>query len=200
MNLKRLMSVLLVAITFLTFFFFYYIPGILSGPEEKHTNKSLYKNFIEHERGFEDLIVFFKTNVPELKKRLLSFGFDKRGRITLELRPEVITTSSFKEGGKALSLDSPELDSVLSEINWTRETVIGLKNRLSSINCDFIRTTNFYGRPTLIFPKNQRLITYAYYVFDEPLADSLIKVHGRPLTDSEFGRKIIINHSSGNPF
>ncbi|HYH13616.1 MAG TPA: hypothetical protein VD794_00255, partial [Flavisolibacter sp.] len=139
---------------------------------------------------------FFRVKANNLKGRTVSFGLSKEGGINLIIRHTVIKPSNKMVGGYDLEVGSQQLDSALAVLHWTNETVIDLKNKLARTNCDWIRTTEIYGKPVELFPRQSGWGSYAYRVFERPLPDSLLEVHGLPLSESDFGKTVFLDYSS----
>jgi len=166
------------------------------GFDKKYTREELTKNFVEHESAFYDLVTTFKSEVSGNGDTLVSLGFNKKNKVNLTLTPQVIDTNIKAIGGRNLEFDSPALDSALQVLAWTKNTLELLRDKMSKTNCNWIRTTGIYGNPIEVYPSQKGWGTFSYLIFDSPISDSLLQVHGKTISNSRFGSSVVLSYSS----
>lgn len=168
--------------------------GVLD--EQDNMREELTLNFNQHENDFSDLVEFFKKNALNDTSYTVTFGLGKNGKVSLDVFPVVIDPANKIVGGEDLELDSYELGVALKKLKWTNETVVALRNKLSKTNCDWIRTTQSASKAIELDQNQTGLGKFSYYIHDRPIVDSLILLYGKPLSNSEFGRKVILDYKS----
>jgi hypothetical protein len=189
--------IIIVLISILIIAYYFYRKAVFTGElDKKYTREQLVQNFVEHENDFSDLVILFKNKVPKNKEYTLSFGISKDGKISLIVKPVVIDPANKTIGGENLELGSDQLDTTLSNLGWTKDIVKNLANKLSKTNCNWIRTTEIYGNPIEIYPNQKGWGSFSYRVFEPPLSDSLLQIHGKPVSYSDFGKRTFIDYSS----
>jgi hypothetical protein len=171
------------------------INGIFIGCFPRNVSKAdAERNFIKNEQEFSSLVYYFESILPDSGKYNVKFGIGKKkDQIDLVVFP---LNSDPIIGGDGLELNSPQLDSTLALLQWDKETLTTLKTMLSKTNCQWIRTTDFYGQPIEIYFRSSGMGSYSYYVFQKPINDSLIQTHGKPIGDSSFGLRVVLKYSS----
>ncbi|MBN9383772.1 MAG: hypothetical protein J0H74_23650 [Chitinophagaceae bacterium] len=189
--------VILVLIVVLCIIYYFYRGSYFTGKlDKKYTREQLVKNFNEHENDFTELVMLFNTYVYKKKEYNVSFGLGNGGRISLVLKPTVIDPASKIIGGEDLELGSAKLDTALLSLGWTKDTAKKIAEKLDRIKCDWIRTTEIYANPIEIYPNQKGWGSFTYRVFEYPLSDSLIQIHGRPISNSDLGKRTFIDYSS----
>ena len=190
-------SVLILFVVAAVLFLALYFLGLneFTGKYNGTQRNELADNFIRNEKEFLDLVSFFDFEVANKEQRI-AFGISDGDIISLIVTPTVINSESKILGGENLKFDSPEMDSVLVALNWTNETVRILRNKLAKTKCNWIRTTNIQTHPIEMFSNQTGWGSYSYLIFKTSLSDSLIQIHGKPISDSEFGRKVALVYSS----
>lgn len=186
-----------IGLVIVAFAFYCYRHLLFAGTfDKKYTREKLTENFVRNESKFDELVTFFNAKIINVKEQTVSFGLSKANKVSLIISPNVIDPANKTIGGNDLELGSPKLDSALVLLQWTNETVGALKDKLAKTNCDWIRTTEIYGKPVELYPNQKGWSSFAYRVFDMPLPDSLVQIHGRPISNSEFGRRVVLDYSS----
>ena len=173
------------------------VPLVFSGVfDKKYSREELTRNFVEHEKEFSDLVSAFDAKVPKNDDYTVSFGLSSGDKVSLDLYPTVIDPANKIIGGDDLKPGSAQLDSALTKLGWTRETVNLLRDKLSRTNCDWVRTTGISHRRIEMYPNQSGWGSFTYSIYNMPIVDSLVQVYGKPLSNSAFGRKVVLNYSS----
>ena len=197
LNMNKVAFISLIVVCALALGFYCYGKLFFTGIfGKKYTRKELNKNFIQHEKDFSDLVILFNSRNSEGKEHIVSFGLGKGNKIKLRINPSVIDPKNAIIGGDNLEIGSPKLDSALTMLGWTNETIKLLRDKLFKTNCDWIRSTQIYGDPIEMYPDQGGWSSYVYRIFSMPLSDSLIQIHGKPISNSEFGKRTVLEYSS----
>jgi hypothetical protein len=190
---KLLLPIIIVVILFIIGYTYFGFSGTF---DKKYSREWLVKNFVQNERSFEELANQFDSLVSRSKQSDLTFGLSGRNRINLTVYPAVVDPANKIMGGKDLEFGSPELDTLLAKLGWTIESVKMLRKRLSETNCDWIRVIGNRENSISIYPNQTGWGKYSYVVLKEPVPDSSQGTYGRPLTDSGFGKRVVLNYVS----
>lgn len=190
-------TALIVIVLFFFGIYFYQRLSFSGVLDKKYTRKELTQNFTKHEAEFEDLVKYFRSNIPGDKELSVSFGLSSGNKVNLHLETPYGEPYHKVIGGNDLEFGSTSLDSALTELGWTNETTKILKEKLAKTKCDWIRTTEIYGgRPIEIYPDQSGWGSFSYLIFNSALSDSLIKIHGTTISKTEFGRKVVLDYNS----
>jgi hypothetical protein len=164
--------------------------------DKKYSQEWLADNFVQNEDAFSNLVNFFETNLRKSNQADVSFGVSRADKVSLIIYPAVVAPANKIIGGADLKLDSPELQSALSRLGWTSETVKQLKNELSRTRCDWIKVIEGQGNSVEIYPDQSGWGSYSYVIYREPVTDSMIHTYGKPLSNSGFGKRVVLNYTA----
>jgi hypothetical protein len=193
----KITRIFLVSAAVLTICLFCFIQLSFSGAfDKKYTREELTENFIQNEKAFAEAGNLFVSKLPKLNDQKVLFGLSKGDKVSLLIIPTIVDSKTHITGGYDLELNSIQLDSALTTLGWTVETVTLLKEKLSKTNCDWISTTESLYHPIEIYPYQNGWGSFSYLIFDKPISDSLVRVFGRPISNSAFGRKVELNYTS----
>ncbi|HEY1200421.1 MAG TPA: hypothetical protein VGE79_05550 [Niastella sp.] len=164
--------------------------------DNKYNSDALTKEFIAHEKEFSDLATFFITNLPKNKKQTVYFGLGSGNRVNLNIYPSVFNPATKVIGGPDLKIGSPELDSALAALGWTDYTAKMLRHKLSKTNCDWITVVEQPRTVIKVYPNPEGLESFAYYILDRPVNDTLAKIYdGWRISNSGFGKRVILKYT-----
>lgn len=159
----------------------------------KITHDNLVSNFVENETAFEDVITYFKQQVTATEEEDITFEKGKDDSVTIIIASWPQSRNAFDQ-----PIGSPHLDSVLSVLGWTNETIKTLSEKISKTRCTCIRRSQLYeGYATEIWPIQLDLASYTYYIPDSLSVDSEQKVHGPALSNTDFGKRAFLDYSDG---
>ncbi|HET7732250.1 MAG TPA: hypothetical protein VFK73_00330 [Paludibacter sp.] len=128
------------------------------------------RNFESHKKEFNELIVFYKEIVPKDKIIEIEFYDNtnlQRFQIT-DIDTIWVKKDSFYLSSSPLyfeweiKIDNIP-DSILSEINWTRQTFDMLKTKLDNANCISINNEN----PIIIDYKRDFFGEFTYHIYSD---------------------------------
>jgi len=193
----KIIRIFLVSAVVITICLFCFVQLSLSDVfDKKYTRVELTENFIQNEKAFVEVENLFVSKLPMLTDQKISFGLSKGNKFSLIIIPTIIDSKSHIIGGYDLEVNSIQLDSALTTLGWTVETVTLLKKKLSKTNCDWIRTSEIRFHPIQIYPNQNGWGSFDYLIFDKPISDSLVQIYGRPISNSTFGRRVELNYTS----
>ena len=181
---------LLVFSTLLVYFFALYDWG--KGIDSTETREQLTDNFLTHEKEFLDLTSYFSAQTKEIEQRV-SFSVEKNQKISLLLSPLICNSSNKAIGAAKVRIESTELDSALKVLNWDRSVLYELRKKLISTNCDVIRTTDIRAHPLEMYCWKSDWFSFSFLVFPEELTSEQKKLYGKPMRETDFGRRVILN-------
>ncbi|MDR0561042.1 MAG: hypothetical protein LBG92_12845, partial [Prevotellaceae bacterium] len=159
--MKRILKISIICfgilgVLIICFYIFNYM--LFSGVfDKKYSREELENNFVKYESDFQELVVYFQSVIPSsyLENYQISFGLGKNDKyISIMLYPLIVNSSTNSIGGTDLQKDSLEFNNILKTLRWNKETVNTLEKKLSVVNCDIIRTVDYYGGCKFeIYPK-----------------------------------------------
>jgi hypothetical protein len=197
LGMNKSMIIFFIVVGVGALFFYSYKNLFFTGSfDKKYTREELTQNFVKHENDFYNLATFFNEKVSKNKELKVSFGLGKGNKVNLILSPLTINLNNKIIGGENIEFDSPTLDSALAVLGWTNETLKHLREKLSKTNCDWIRTTEINSNPVEVYPNQKGWSSFSYQIFDVPISDSLKQIHGKPISNIEFGSKVVLKNTS----
>ncbi len=196
MNIVGKLLILFLFIVVLAACLYFYAVLSFSRPfDHKYCDEEPKKEFIAREKEFADLAAFFTANLPKNKKQTVYFGLGRGNRVNLNIYPAVFDTANKAVGGPDLKIGSPELDSALLALGWTDYTVKMLRHKLTKTNCDWITAAEQPSFVIKVYPNPNGGESFAYYVFDRPVNDTLARLYeGRRISNEGFGKKVILHY------
>jgi hypothetical protein len=153
------------------------------------------ENFISHEKEFQKLYGYFKSLLPKDQNQSVWFGLGASNHYYLRVQFENGTPDL---GGDGISIDSPEMTSILNHLGWNVRHLDILAKMLSDVNSQSIRVQHGYKTRIIINYDRGRNISVDYSIYDEIIDDSLLKeLNHERASNSEFGKRVMIFASSG---
>ncbi len=167
------------------------------GCQEKRDSAQLKKNVINNEKAFQLLVDGFTASLPD-SNYIVTFGIRNDSNIDLIYYKNEgnIAGKSNHLGGKNLSLHSTELDNAIRDLGWNYETVDKLALGLKAIQCNYIRNTDWFGKPINIYDTPEGMVNLDYNVYPTGNLDTVKAVHGEPIGQTDFLKRVYIMTSS----
>jgi len=156
-----------------------------------YSKKDLIKNYNKRKAELISLKTYFESITPKNKDVQIEFADDDKLAIlaveTLDPTGNPIPPS-FRQWD--LPVNSQTVNSVLTSLNWSQQTLRTLKEKLDDANCIFIAT----GEPCKIGFKRSGFGMYFYDIFSKPMTyptklrynDSCIHIYYNPTTALEY--------------
>jgi hypothetical protein len=139
--------------------------------ETSFTKKDLIENLKKRETQIVELKMYFKSIVPKNRMVEIEFSSDSRlgrfGVSPIDTLTGNVIYPIFLEWD--LRTSSKEVDSVITPMNWTQQTLKTLKEKLDNAKCIAIRS----GEPCRIGFQRSGMGMYFYDLFEQPIPDSL---------------------------
>lgn len=181
---------LLVFSTLLVYFFALYDWG--KGIDSTETREQLTDNFLTHEKEFLDLTSYFSDLTKGIQQRV-SFSVEENQKISLFISPIIYNSSNKAIGAENVRIESTELDSALKILHWDKNVLYELRKKLTSTNCDVIRTTEIKSHPLEMYCWKSDWFSFSFLVFPEELTSEQKKLYGKPMSETEFGHRVILS-------
>lgn len=186
--LKRILQIVGVGIltyvgyfiyTILTFSFYY--------DAKFYATQDLIDNYNQKTTQIADLKNYINKIVPANKTVDIEFDGNKKFFIF-----HLQDNGSF-DSNWDLKLNSKKTDTLLAKLNWTKETVRILKEKLDAANCISIKN----GKQCNIGFKRSGLGKYYYNLFDNPIPDSLKNKYNDSCTYILYTDKVVLEYGGG---
>lgn len=161
--------------------------------DKKYTREDLEQYFIQHEAEFEDLVNYFDLITSKNPNKEIDFYIKKTNQIGLLIKGNIYPQQFISIEGD-ITAKNLRFDSVLNALDWKKEILVNLKNKLAKTNCTTIRK-KFNGK---IFaqPYQYGWGSFHYLFHPESITDSLSNIYGRSLSKSKFGKRVTLQYSS----
>lgn len=104
-----------------------------------------------------------------------------------------VTKDSFRDHNWNLKINSPKVDSLLAELNWTTKDLKTLKSKLDKANCISIASSN----PVHIGWQRSGFGMFSYVVFNEDLIDEQIKDYSDSCFYIYYKDNIVLEYGGG---
>ncbi len=167
------------------------------GCKEKRDNAQLKKDAIDNERSFQLLVDGFTASLPD-SNYIVTFGIRNGSNIDLTYYKNEGNIADKKNHfeGQNLDLHSIELDKAIRDLGWTYETVEKLTQGLKAIQCDYIRNTDWFGKPINIYNTPEGMVNSDYNVYPTEMLDTVKAAHGEPIGQTDFLKRVYVMTSS----
>ena len=167
------------------------------GCKEKKDVALLRKVAFENEVSFKHLVDDFTSSLPD-SIYLITFGVGNSSSVNLTYYRNQGDIADRKNyfGGNDLDLHSTELDNALKDLGWTYETITNLTRGLNAIQSDYIRNTDWFGKPINVYNSPEGFINSDYNIYPVEMLDTVKAVHGAGIEKSDFLRRVYIMTSS----
>ena len=92
-----------------------------------------------------------------------------------------------------LKLNSTKTDTLLTKLNWTRQILKTLKEKLDAANCISVKS----GEPCNIGFQRSGMGKYYYNIFDNPISDTLKKKYNDSCRYLLYTDKVVLEYGGG---
>ena len=189
--MNKLIKVLLILFGILLtiilgFFIFLHIAfdGIFTGPS--YDKQDLIKNFEKKKNEIIEVKKFIDFKTP--RDTYISIEFENG-----ELGIFHVKKNENFESNWNLEIDSKKTDSLLTVINWTKNDLKNLKEKLDKANCISVSS----GNPTTIGWQRSGMGKFSYSIFNQKPTDSIISQYNDGCLYIYYKDNIFLNYSGG---
>jgi hypothetical protein len=185
--LKVLLIIFGIFLTFIVGFFVFLhftFDGIFTGPS--YDKQDLIDNYEKRKTEIIEVKEYINSKIPS--DTYFSVEFENG-----ELGIFHVKKNGIYESNWNLDIDSKKTDSLLTVINWTKNDLKILKNKLEKANC--ISASS--GNPTTIGWQRSGMGKFSYSIFHQKLTDSLIKQYNDGCMDIYYKDNVVLNYGGG---
>lgn len=186
--LKRILQIAGVALLLYVGYFIYSILTFSFYDDGKfYSKQDLIDNYNLKSKQINELKNYIHQIVPANKVVDIEFDGNKRFFIF-----HLVDNGSC-DSNWDLKLHSKKTDTLLTKLNWTKETLKTLKQKLDAANCISIKN----GQPCNIGFQRSGMGKYYYNIFDNPIPDSLKSKYNDSCTYVLYTDKVILEYGGG---
>jgi hypothetical protein len=149
--------------------------------------QDLINNYNQKTNQISDLKKYINDIVPEGKSVEIEFDGNKRFFIFH------LADGGNYDNNWDLKLNSTKVDTLLTKLNWTKETLKILKEKLDASNCISVKS----GEPCNIGFQRFGMGIYYYNLFDKPIPDSLKDKYNDSCTYILYTDKVVLEYGGG---
>jgi hypothetical protein len=154
---------------------------------EYYSTQDLIKNYNQKSNQIADLKDYINQIVPINKSVDIEFDGNKRLSIF-----HLVDNGNY-DSNWDLKLNSAKVDTLLVKLNWTKETLRTLKEKLDAANCISVKS----GDPCNIGFQRSGMGKYYYDIFDNPIPDSLKSKYNDSCTYILYSDKVVLEYGGG---
>jgi len=181
-----LVSVLVGLLLFVVYVFYEF--STFSLDSGKHYSKEdLISNYKSKSKELLDLKEFIDKNVPTHKS--VDIEFDGNRKLFFF---HVVDNGNY-DSNWDLKLNSKKVDTLLQKLNWTRQTLTSIKEKLDAANCISVKS----GEPCNIGFQRSGMGKYYYNLFTTPLPDKMISKYNDSCTYIMYSQKVVLEYGGG---
>jgi hypothetical protein len=159
--------------------------GIFTGPS--YDKKDLIENYEARTDEILELKNYYISILPEGASVTIEFDNDQ------ELGIFHVKADSIYQSNWNLKIKSPQVDSLLTELNWTTKELKILKEKLDNANCISISGKN----PVTIGWQRSGMGKFSYNIFDSDLEKGKIEAYNDGCTYIFYKDNIVLEYGGG---
>ncbi|MDD3772624.1 MAG: hypothetical protein PHC38_08220 [Weeksellaceae bacterium] len=169
------------------FFLFLHIAfgRIFTGPS--YDKKDLIENYEQRKEEILDVKFFYKSILPEGSYIDIEFKNDNELGI-FHVRIDSVFQSNWN-----LKIESPKVDSLLTELKWSTKDLKILKEKLDKANCISIAGKE----PTVIGWQRSGMGMFSYVIFDQNLNKDKIEDYNDGCRNIFYKENIVLQYGGG---
>jgi len=152
-----------------------------------YSKQDLIDNYNQKSHQITDLKTYINKIVPANKSVDIEFDGNKRLFIF-----HVIDSGTY-DSNWDLKVSSKEVDTLLSKLGWTHQTLTTLKEKLDAANCISVKN----GEPCNIGFQRSGMGKYYYNIFDKAISDSLKSKYNDSCTYILYSDKVVLEYGGG---
>ncbi|MEP6262811.1 MAG: hypothetical protein ABJ092_14640 [Gillisia sp.] len=159
--------------------------GIFTGPS--YDKKDLIENYEERTEEILDAKDYFKSILPEGARVTIEFDNDK------ELGIFHVKIDSISQNNWNLKINSSKVDSLLTELRWTTETLNTLKYKLDKAKCISIAGKD----PVVVGWQRSGMGKFSYVIFDQNLNQDKMESYNDGCTYIFYKDNLVLEYGGG---
>lgn len=159
--------------------------GIFSGPS--YDKKDLIENYERRKTEILDVKKYYKSILPEGSYVDIEFENDNELGI-FHVRIDSVFQSNWN-----LKIESPKVDSLLTELKWSTKELKIIKEKLDKANCISIAGKE----PTVIGWQRSGMGMFSYVIFDQNLNKDKIEDYNDGCTNIFYKENIVLQYGGG---
>lgn len=154
----------------------------------KHYSKEeLIDNYKSKTKEILDLKEFINQNVPTNKS--VDIEFDGNRKLFFF---HVVENGNYDSNWN-LKVNSKKVDTLLTKLNWTRQTLTTVKEKLDAANCISVKS----GEPCNIGFQRTGMGKYYYNLFTTPITKKMIAKYNDSCTYIYYNKKVVLEYGGG---
>ena len=196
--IKKILITLSIVIGIIVVAFIGYLLIIIAafgGFDKDYSVSDLKENFEKNKTEIHELKRYFNEIVPKNRFVDIEFKDDMTlGRFGISaLDSTAGNPNAVKFLEWNLKTNTTKMDSLITSIGWTRETLKTLKEKLGKANCIQISS----GDPSKIGFKRSGMGIYSFNIFTQPIPDHLIEQYNDSCTYIFVNKKLVLEYGGG---
>ncbi|ANH83091.1 hypothetical protein A8C56_20780 [Niabella ginsenosidivorans] len=166
----------------------FYVFSTFRFDDGKHySTQDLIDNYNQKSNQITDLKTYVNKIIPTSKSVDIEFEGNKKLFIF-----HLKDTNNY-DSNWDLNLNSAKTDTLLKKLNWTKETLKVLKEKLDAANCISVKS----GEPCNIGFQRSGMGKFYYNIFDNPIPDSLKNKYNDSCTYILYTDKVVLEYGGG---
>jgi hypothetical protein len=178
---------LAVMVCFIGYLFMIASMGDLFLEDEKYSTEDLVENYRQNKAQIEEVKRYVMSIVPPNKS--VEIEFDGRKKFFYF---HVIDNGIY-DSNWDVRLGSSKVDSLLTKLNWSKQTLTIIKEKLDAAHCISFGS----GEPFQIGFQRSGMRLYSYNLFDNPVPDSMMHIYSDSCHYILYNPKVVLEHGGG---
>lgn len=161
--------------------------AFMGATDTYYSKKDLIENYRSKTKEIYQLKKYAEQIIPNDKSLTIEFENDEKLAI-FHLSDKKGRSSNWN-----IKISAKKTDSLLTELGWTKQTLMQLKEKMDNANCISVES----GEPFTIGYQRSGMGMYFYNLFDKPLTDSLKKAYNDGCMHILYNEKVALEFGGG---
>ena len=161
--------------------------------DKNYTKQELIEHYESKTVEIHSLKTYYQSIVPKNKIVKIEFDGNRELGIFHIVSKDSLTGESIQNSNWNLKIKSAKVDSMITSLGWSRETLKTLKDKLDKAGC--ISVTN--SSPFNIGFQRSGMGMYFYNLFDQPIPDSLVASYNDGCTYVLYTGQVVLEYGGG---
>lgn len=184
---KLLFVSLLVGLLLFVGYVFYEFSTFSFDSGKHYSKEELIDNYKSKTNEILELKAFIDQHVPTNKSVDIEFDGNKK-----LIFFHVVDNGNY-DSNWDLKVNSKKVDTLLQKLNWTRQTLTTVKEKLDAANCISVKS----GEPCNIGFQRSGMGKYYYNIFTAPIADKMIAKYNDSCTYILYNKNVVLEYGGG---